>query len=71
LEVNGAVKIGTTENPCSATNEGAIRYNATLKKMEFCNGVVWELFNSLPKSCADQKNISPTSDDGAYIIDPD
>lgn len=41
LDVIGEVKIGNTGAPCSGTIEGSQRYNATTKKMEFCNGTNW------------------------------
>ncbi len=42
LDVQGEVKIGNTGAACTAANEGAQRYNATIKNMEFCNGTAWK-----------------------------
>jgi hypothetical protein len=43
LDVNGAVKIGTTALACSATIDGTLRYNSTTNNYEICNGTasVW------------------------------
>ncbi|MBY0315885.1 MAG: DUF1566 domain-containing protein [Bdellovibrionales bacterium] len=42
----GGVKIGTVATACNATTEGTIRYNSTLKKMEFCNATAWSNISS-------------------------
>ena len=41
LDVAGEAKIGNTSLACSATTEGAMRYNSTSKEMEYCNGTAW------------------------------
>jgi microcystin-dependent protein len=42
LDVSGGeVQMGSSGAACSATNEGAQRYNSTSKQMEFCNGTAW------------------------------
>jgi prepilin-type N-terminal cleavage/methylation domain-containing protein len=41
LDIAGEVKIANTGVACSGANEGSVRYNSTLKSMEFCNGTVW------------------------------
>jgi len=41
LDVNGDVRVGNSSATCAATNEGAMRYNATSKAMEFCNATGW------------------------------
>lgn len=41
LHVGGEVIFGNTSLACSGTTEGAMRYNATSKYMEFCNGTAW------------------------------
>jgi len=41
LDVAGEAKIGNTSLVCSATTEGAMRYNSTSKEMEYCNGTDW------------------------------
>lgn len=43
LDVAGEIKLGNTSSTCNATNEGQQRYNSTLKKMEFCDGVSWKV----------------------------
>jgi hypothetical protein len=37
----GVIKLGTTSNDCTSTYEGAMRYNATLKVIQYCNGSTW------------------------------
>lgn len=37
--------IATTTNTCKLAEEGAIRYNATSRKHEGCNGTTWNAFN--------------------------
>ncbi|MBV2170011.1 MAG: hypothetical protein KUL82_15010 [Bdellovibrio sp.] len=41
LDVSGEVRVGNTSTGCSATNEGAMRYNSTSKLMEYCNATTW------------------------------
>ena len=45
LEVNGAIKFGTS-SLCDSTTEGSQRYNSTTKAMEFCDGSAWRVFGS-------------------------
>ena len=40
LDVDGAVRVGYVET-CNESMEGAIRYNAERKALEFCNGSRW------------------------------
>lgn len=47
LDIAGAVKIGTTANVCSATNEGSVRYDNTAKKFQGCNGTAWVDFTTV------------------------
>jgi hypothetical protein len=51
LDVNGAVKIGTSADACSATNAGAQRYNSTENLMEYCNGSIWADFSPKGTQC--------------------
>ncbi len=44
LDVNGDVRVGNGNASCSSAIEGAVRYNATYKIMEFCNGSNWQPF---------------------------
>lgn len=39
-EFNGNVNIGNFDN-CDSTNEGALRYNSSLSKMQFCDSTNW------------------------------
>jgi len=41
FDVNGEIKIGNSSTVCSLSIEGALRYNSTTKRMEFCNGTAW------------------------------
>lgn len=45
LDVSGEVRVGNTGSACTASIEGAMRYNTTKKAMEFCNGTEWALLN--------------------------
>ncbi len=47
LDVAGEAKIGNTSLACSATTEGAMRYNSATKGMEYCNGTTWWPFASI------------------------
>lgn len=42
LHVGGEAILGNTSLTCSATTEGALRYNSTGKYIEICNGTAWE-----------------------------
>ena len=44
LDVNGTIKVGNTNELCQAVSEGAIRYNTSLKQIEFCDGIDWRGF---------------------------
>jgi hypothetical protein len=49
LDVVGEIKVGNLSTTCATAIEGAIRYKASSKKMEFCNGITWgEIGNSVP-----------------------
>jgi len=41
LDVAGEVRVGSSGSTCSATNEGAIRYNSAKKTIEYCSGSCW------------------------------
>jgi outer membrane protein len=41
LDVNGDIRVGGTTTPCSVANEGAIRYESSLKKFQGCDGSSW------------------------------
>jgi len=38
----GAVKVGTTTDGCSSTNESALRYDSGTHTMQYCNGTSWQ-----------------------------
>lgn len=46
LDVAGEIKVGSTALACSAATIGAVRYNATLCQMEFCDGADFVEFGS-------------------------
>ena len=51
LVVNGSVKLGGTEMAvvCGTANEGEIRYNQSIKNLQFCDGDSWRTAgNALP-----------------------
>ena len=48
LDVQGEIKISGTGVGCAAANEGSQRYNAGIKKMEFCDGAIWKNFEGPP-----------------------
>ena len=41
LDINGDIRVGGTTASCSAANEGAIRYESSLKKFQGCDGSNW------------------------------
>lgn len=45
LETAGEIKVGNSSTACTGTTEGAIRYNSTTKRMEFCNASSWQQFS--------------------------
>lgn len=71
LDVSGDVKLGNSATVCSATNEGAQRYNSTTKTMQFCNGTIWSDISSAPQhiygSMTGNCSISVTADSGGYV----
>jgi hypothetical protein len=40
LDVSGGIRLGSMA-ACAAAQEGSMRYNSTLKIMEFCDGTAW------------------------------
>lgn len=44
LHVNGEAIIGNTSLACSGTTEGALRYNSSSSKIEYCDGASWIAF---------------------------
>lgn len=67
LDVNGAVKVGTTANACSATNKGSIRYNNATSVLEFCNGASWNLIQAAACSDATPDSFSFTNEANATV----
>jgi hypothetical protein len=49
LQVNGAVRVGTSSQTAAAAGAGAIRYNTTTGALEYSNGTSWNLA-SIPAS---------------------
>ena len=41
LDVKGDIRVGGTTAPCTGANEGAIRYESSLKKFQGCDGSNW------------------------------
>lgn len=48
LDVTGAVRFGVTSATCDASIEGAQRYNATTKRLDFCDGTTWQTTGTPP-----------------------
>ncbi len=42
LSLAGGLKVGQTSATCNTDIAGAMRYNASSKRLEFCNGTSWE-----------------------------
>lgn len=80
VHVGGYLRMGSSTEDCNNLIEGAMRYNQTLKKIEFCNGLEWKVFdmegqdgqtrNTSGLSCKDILAQDPASGDGIYWIDP-
>ncbi len=54
LDIDGEMKLSSTGLACNTTNpqnEGAVRYNATEKCLEFCDGTDWQI--SCQPGCVD------------------
>ncbi len=41
LDVAGTIRLGNGGEVCQAITEGALRYNSSTKKVEYCNGTSW------------------------------
>ena len=50
IRINGNLKIGMDPSSvCAGPNTaGQRRYNATNKKIEFCDGTIWKVFDTTP-----------------------
>ncbi len=48
LDVAGEIKVGNSAAACDASKEGQLRYNASAKYMEFCNGSTWGQVGGTP-----------------------
>jgi ACT domain-containing protein len=46
VSLSNGIQIGSTTSLCDVTTEGMIRYNSTLKRMEFCNATDWKNISS-------------------------
>ena len=42
LEINGPMKVGTSSATCNSNRTGAIRFNDSSDRMEYCNGSSWQ-----------------------------
>ena len=58
LEVAGDVRIGNSSITCAASNEGALRYNPTTKKMQLCASNNWNTLRSNAAPSANDLSIS-------------
>lgn len=41
LDIHGTLRLGSSSDTCFGLTEGAMRYNSSLKKVQFCNGTSW------------------------------
>jgi hypothetical protein len=57
LDVDGEVKIANSGQACNANTEGAMRYKAADKVVEFCDGTSWEPINNPGRKALCQLNI--------------
>ena len=50
IRINGNLKIGMDPSSVCASPNTAdqMRYNATNKKIEFCDGTIWKVFDTTP-----------------------
>lgn len=65
LHVDGEAIIGNTGLTCSATTEGALRYNSTDKNIEMCNGTEWM---DIVASSATGSPSTPDPGSGYFVI---
>ena len=49
LSFNGNLKVGDSDETCSSATGGMMRYNSSLKKMQFCNGSLWRQMKTFSK----------------------
>ncbi len=69
LDVNGEVRLGNSAVACTATNEGALRYDSSTKTMVYCNGTTWMTLDPGGRtSCPAGYNLVGTQGAGAFCI---
>lgn len=56
VDVNGGIKIGS-ETVCNVSTEGTIRYNASSKSIEYCDGSNWRVMGGMHWGSACRANI--------------
>lgn len=85
IQSNGFVKIGQTDNSCDSAIQGAMRFKAEDKMMEFCNGSAWLVMaytqasrdnpdDNIPttyNSCKAILDAGESTGDGYYDISPE
>ncbi len=75
LTVEGAISLGMGANAtCDASHEGVIRYNATSKQVQVCNGAAWIKVGGgvgTYRTCQELLTNEPGTPDGVYTIDLD
>ena len=83
LDVHGSVRVGADAAACTASKEGAIRWNPTSKALEACDGSTWSAVYEPPPdpegstqaaaslSCSAILANGASTGDGLYWIDPD
>jgi hypothetical protein len=63
LDVNGTIKVGNAGEVCQSVTAGAIRYNSSSNKIQYCNGTVWGPIAEAPST-----NLTIASDATNYNI---
>ena len=60
LDVNGSIRMGDSGLTCNGTYDGTLRYNATNKTIDFCDGTSWKaIAGSTISTCAMQEFSTP------------
>lgn len=60
LDVNGSIRMGDSGLTCGGTYDGTLRYNATNKTIDFCDGTNWKaIAGSTISTCSLQEYSTP------------
>jgi hypothetical protein len=50
FDIRGAIRIGNCTT-CGSVNEGTLRYNSSIKSMQYCDGTTWQNFTKTIIGC--------------------